>query len=329
MTAVNLRFDMRSLPGGPSHGDLYAAALDMVEWAESLELGPVSVSISEHHGSEDGYVSSPFVLAAAIAGRTKRTQIAIAAALMPLQHPLRLAEDIATIDLVSQGRVTVVLGAGYRPEEFAMFGVDITARGALMERGVETLQLAWTGEPFDFDGETVRITPRPFQRPRPPILLGGSSSAAAKRAARLADGFIPSVPEYVQPYLDECARLGKPPGPCPSVSDPSPIVLVHSDPDVGWRLVGDACLHDVTIYADWIANGRGGAGPYFHVADVDALRVSGRYSVLTPAECVQLALSGGALMLHPLVGGIEPEVAWSSLRLVESNVVPHLRGAST
>jgi hypothetical protein len=138
------------------------------------------------------------------------------------------------------------------------------------------------------------------------------------------------MPEYVQPYLDECARLGEPPGPCPSVSNPSPIALVHADPDVGWKLVGDACLHDLTTYADWISTGRGGAGPYFHVPDVDALRASGRYSVLTPDQCVQLGADTGTLMLHPLVGGVDPAVARSSLQLIESDVVPHLRqlGAS-
>ena len=100
---------------------------------------------------------------------------------------------------------------------------------------------AWTGEPFEFGGQTVRVTPRPHQRPRPPILLAGSSIAAAKRAARIADGFVPSSADLVAEYRNECERLGKDPGPAPTSAEAVLIALVHRDPDVGWKLIADTC----------------------------------------------------------------------------------------
>src|SRR5205823_8131722 len=100
--------------------------------------------------------------------------------------------------------------------EFEMLGVPPSERAARVRETVETLKRAWTGEPFEFRGRTVRVLPTPAQPGGPKITLGGTSEAAARRAARIADGFIPSEPPYWEPYLDECLKLGKPdPGPCP------------------------------------------------------------------------------------------------------------------
>jgi len=143
---VAMRFDLRSVPGGASHAELYEAALACCDWGERVG-DHLFVSVSEHHGSDDGYLPSPLILAAAIAGRTRRANILVAALLLPLHDPLRVAEDIAVLDLVSGGRVDVIYGAGYREEEFDMFGIDIRRRGELMESGLRTLESAWTGEP--------------------------------------------------------------------------------------------------------------------------------------------------------------------------------------
>ncbi|HRE00861.1 MAG TPA: LLM class flavin-dependent oxidoreductase, partial [Ilumatobacteraceae bacterium] len=118
---LGIRFDLR-VPSFATvdHRTQYAAALDMAEWAEGL--GFRFVALSEHHGTPDGYLSAPFTLAAAILGRTKRIKINVAAALVPLHDPVRLAEQLATIDLIGPGRFSFVAGAGYRREEFDMAG---------------------------------------------------------------------------------------------------------------------------------------------------------------------------------------------------------------
>src|SRR5690242_1364318 len=129
---VGLRFDLR-VPSfaATTHERQYAACLDMCAWAD--ELGFDAIAISEHHGVADGYMSSPLTLAAAIAARTKRVRINVAAILVPLHDPIRLAEQLATAAIVADGRLSVVAGMGYRPEEFAMAGVDRAQRGRLFD----------------------------------------------------------------------------------------------------------------------------------------------------------------------------------------------------
>ena len=309
---VSLRFDLRAAPFGPGHPELYEAALASCEWAEK-HFDAVIITLSEHHASSDGYLPSPLVAAAAVAGRTRKAQIMIAALILPLYDVLRLAEDLAVLDLVSGGRVMPIFAAGYRHEEFDMFGVDLAERGALMDEGIAALEQAWTGEPFEYRGRTVRVTPRPGTQPRPPILMGGSSAAAARRAARVADYFIPSTPASEAAYQAELTRLGKPAMPSAGVDRVGPVVLVHPDIDEGWDLVGQHLLHDTQTYAAWLRDGSGGTGPYSHADTVDEVRAGDRYRIITPGECEAMLRDEGGLDLAPLVGGIPPEVAMESL----------------
>src|SRR5205807_2014476 len=175
---VGLRYDLRSAPfAATTHPELYAACLDQSAWAEERDVAQL-VSLSEHHGMEDGFLPSPFTMAAAIAARTSKLPITIAAALFPLHDPIRLAEQIAIADLIARGRISIVAGAGYAVHEFEMAGIDRKQRGRLLEESIEVMRKAWTGEPFEYRGRTIRVTPTPFTKPHPMILLGGSSEAA-------------------------------------------------------------------------------------------------------------------------------------------------------
>ena len=173
-----IRFDLRN-PGfaGVDLADRYAAMLDMAEWAD--RHGALYVNVSEHHGVDDGYLPSALVMAGAIAARTTNVVISINALIAPFHDPLRLAEDIAVVDQLSRGRLSVTLAGGYVLDEFEMFGVDPSERPARVRETVAALRLAWTGEPFEFRGRTVRVTPTPAQPGGPRILLGGSSEAGA------------------------------------------------------------------------------------------------------------------------------------------------------
>src|SRR2546421_10473261 len=153
MTMLGLRYDLRVPPFAPTtHADLYGACLDQCAWAD--ERGLDFVALSEHHGVEDGYLPAPLTLAAAIAGRTRRIPISIAAVLVPLHDPVRLAEELAVLALASGGRVSLVAGLGYRPEEFTMAGGERKARGRLPEEYVGGIRKAWTGGPFERGGRT-------------------------------------------------------------------------------------------------------------------------------------------------------------------------------
>src|SRR5438046_1396245 len=155
MVMLALRFDLRNPPfAETTPSERLRAALDMAAWADTR--GGVAISISEHHGSDDGYLPSPIVFAAALAARTTNVRIGIAALLAPLYDPLRLAEDLAVLDNLSGGRVDLLLANGYVADEFAMFGVPMNERGRRTTEVVETLRKAWTGEPFTFRDRTVR-----------------------------------------------------------------------------------------------------------------------------------------------------------------------------
>ena len=210
-----MRFDMR-VPGTSkaSARELYAAALDMVEWGETN--GCMMALVSEHHGSPDGYLPSPLVFAAALAGRTRTLGIQVAALIVPLHDPIRLAEDMAVLDLASGGRVSYVVAVGYRPEEYAMFGRELKARGRRMDESLEAMRRAWTGELFEYQGRPVRVTPVPVTPGGPPMMMGGNTPVAVRRAARLGMGFLAQGgdPSLQRLYTDECKKYGNEPGAC-------------------------------------------------------------------------------------------------------------------
>jgi hypothetical protein len=122
----SIRYDIRAPAFSCPQADLFSAYLVQYEWAD--RLGFQFVNLHEHNGSDDGYNPSPFVLAAAIAARTKRIKIRLAALILPLHDPIRLVEDAAVVDQISRGRLELVVGAGYRSREFTMFGKDISER---------------------------------------------------------------------------------------------------------------------------------------------------------------------------------------------------------
>src|SRR5439155_21357234 len=198
-------------------------------------------------------------------------------------------------------------------EEFAMFGVPMRERARRVTEMVMTLKGAFTGEPFDFRGRRVRVTPAPFRPGGPAVLLGGSSEAAARRAARIADGFLPSVPEVWDFYRDEVQQLGRPdPGPSPVGN--TTVVALAEDPDEGWERMAPFFLHETNAYGVW-QDPLDPAPPYRVMTGTDELRDSGRYRVLTPEQFVdeQRAASFAFAMLHPLCGGMPIELGWSSL----------------
>ncbi len=322
MTMLGIRFDLRAPAfARVAHADLYAACLDQCAWAD--EHGFDFVALSEHHGVEDGYLPAPLTLAAAIAGRTKRIHISIAAVLVPLHDPVRLAEQLAVLDLASGGRVSLIAGLGYRPEEFAMAGVDRKLRGRLLEEYVGVMRQAWTGEPFAWRGRTVRVTPRP--RGEPMILIGGSTDVAARRAARLRAGFSPAIgdPELAARYQEECARIGFTGGFVTLPQGPG-FVHVSDDPERDWARIAPHALYDAQTYAAWQTPGQR-SQVHVEAPDLAALRRSGVYRVVTPEECVALAAETGRVLLHPLMGGMSPALGWEGLRRFAEKVLPRLR----
>src|SRR5919109_813469 len=154
-----MRFDMRAPDFGASTSDLYAAAIEMSSHAETR--GAITAAVSEHHTMSDGYLPSPLVLATAIAARTSTLPIMTAALILPLYDPIRLAEDMVVLDIISGGRVSYVMAVGYRPEEYEHHGADFRRRGRLVDDQLALLLRAKTGEPFTHAGRRIHVTPSP------------------------------------------------------------------------------------------------------------------------------------------------------------------------
>ena len=325
-----LRFDMRAPTWGPASSEtLYETALDMAAWAE--EQGGIQLVISEHHGVEDGYLPSPLILAAAMAARTKQIAIQVAALVVPLHDPIELAEQMAVLDLLSQGRISYVVAVGYRPEEYAMFGRDFGTRGKRLEESLDTMRKAWSGESFDYEGRPNLVRPLPRTPGGPTLLMGGHSAAAARRAARLGLGMIGggTNPDLHALYHDACQALGKAPG---LFVDPPPGAItagfVAEDPDQAWVEMGPHLLHDAQQYAKWM--GPDQARITGQLADsVEQLKANqGIYRIMTPQEAIQYVQDNGIFVAMPLCGGLPPDLAWPSLELLTQRVLPAVQKGS-
>jgi len=323
-----MRFDMRAPNESVPAAELYRAALEMAEWGEAQ--GCLAVQVSEHHASSDGYLPAPLVLAAALAGRTRRLPIQVAALILPLHDPIELAEQMVVLDLASGGRVSYVLAVGYREEEYAACGRDFATRGRRMDVCLAALQQAFRGEAFDFEGRCVRVLPRPATAGGPPLLLGGGSPAAVRRAARFGLGMVTQGGDATLAalYRAECERHGRAPG--AFIDPPAGTVtsaFVAEDPDIAWERIGPHLLHDARMYAAWL--GASGSVAKSAAASVAALRAEqGPYRIFTPDEAIEHVRRNGVLLLQPLCGGIPPAVAWEHLELVAKRVMPALRSSS-
>lgn len=188
-------YDFRNPAGsGVPTSRVYGEILDQIVACE--EWGYDLVWFTEHHFMDDGYLPAWVPVAGAVAARTARIRIGTDIALLPLAHPVRLAEECAVLDNLSNGRLDLGLGAGYAPHEFAAFGVSLKNRVSLMEEGIQILRAAWTNEPFSFHGkrwdfDNLRVTPEPVQAGGPPIWLAAMTEAGARRAARFDCHFLP------------------------------------------------------------------------------------------------------------------------------------------
>jgi alkanesulfonate monooxygenase SsuD/methylene tetrahydromethanopterin reductase-like flavin-dependent oxidoreductase (luciferase family) len=177
----------------------------------------------EHHQQADAFLPNPVLLAGLVGMRTKRIKVGPSVLLAPLYHPIRLAEDVAMIDLATKGRFVCALGVGYVPEDFDAFGIPFKQRGRRTEECIEILRRAWTGERFSYPSkyytlENIRITPTPYTEAGPPIWAAGWSRPGIERAGRMADGLIADpmqslqvIKEHAREYREVAKRHGRTP----------------------------------------------------------------------------------------------------------------------
>lgn len=208
-------------PRGENIGKVLREAIVEAQVAE--QSGFDSCLFSEHHQQEDAYIPNVILMAGMVGVNTTRIRVGTCVTLIPLWHPVHAAEDAAIVDQITGGRMILSVGVGYQERDFGAFGLSISERAGRSEEGVEVLKKCWTEERFSHRGkfyqlDDVMITPKPFQKPRPPIWMAAWTNVGLKRAARIADAWITSPLEHVQVikrfgnlYREEARKHGKTP----------------------------------------------------------------------------------------------------------------------
>ena len=223
--------------------------------------------LTEHHFCDDGYTPSPLVLAGAIGAATTRMRIGTNLMLLPLHDPVRMAEDAATVSLLTGGRFDLGIGIGYRQLEFDQFDRKLSQRPSMMEEGVEIIRRAWTGETVGFQGKRFRvgdlaITPAPVHRPD--LLLGGMAEPAIDRAARIGDGFLCTGGIGLDLYAQALERHGKTPAEGKAVL--GCWAIIADDPQAEAARLGEHILYQSNEYIRWGAFGPPDETPLFEDA---------------------------------------------------------------
>ena len=242
--------------------------------------------------------------------------ILLAAVVLPLCDPVRLAEEMSVLDIVSRGRVAYVFGVGHRREEYEQFGVDYNRRGALADEKLSLLRELLAGKRADHDGRAIIVTPSPVSDGGPRLLIGGGSIAAAERAGRFGLGLLAQAnpPGMQVAYEAACRANGHEPVSIQVREPGAPTaVFVAEDVDAAWAEIGPHLLHDAMTAASY-RDGEVGVASISPARTVDELRADGRaYRVLTLDEAAARVRAGGRLPLAPLCGGLPPNLAWPYL----------------
>jgi len=331
---IGVVYDFRKpLDSGMTHSALYGAILDQVQWLDGLGLD--LVWFTEHHFVEDGYLPSWIPVASAMASRTRHVRFSCDVCLLPFNHPIRLAEDLAVLDNISNGRVEVGIGMGYAPHEFRGFGLPISRRVSLTDEGLAVLRRAFAGDAFSFEGkrytfQNVKITPGYVQSGGPPLWVAAMAEAGAERAARFSANLLPQGPRARS--LDHWSAQLRAKGGDPDMFRVGIIrsCLVTDDPERDWAVVRTAERRRMEVYNRFRAEAGGHGG----VAGItEAIRIPQTWVVGNVEHCVaeltRFIREYGFtdIVTWGVPPGMRPEQMAPSLERFAREVAPRLKAA--
>ncbi len=311
---IQFHFDMMNQPGAATPARLYAEALDIVEYLDQ-RIDLHAAVLSEHHMAT--YMTDPIPFGYAVAARTRHCRVRIQSAVAANYDPVRLAEQTALLDIVSNGRSDLTLAWGYDPAERDMYPRELPA-AQLMPRLIELLRTAWRGEPFTWGERKGQLKQLPVQDPIR-IFIAGMAEPAVRRAAQLGDGFMPMMNESVPQYLQYCEEYGRTPG---EICQPPPYKYFHvsEDPAAAWEKIRPHAQHDLDTYWQWMAHF--GVPQQFAPATWEECQASSDYMIFTPEQAIDYLRNSNIFYTKPLLGGLDPAVAWESIRLLAEQVFP-------
>jgi alkanesulfonate monooxygenase SsuD/methylene tetrahydromethanopterin reductase-like flavin-dependent oxidoreductase (luciferase family) len=322
-------YDCRRTPDSSlSMTDVYAATIEQAVLAD--QFGFDHVWFTEHHFLADGYLPAFQPLAGAIAARTEQIRISTDIALMPLYHPLRLAEEMAVLDNISNGRMELGIGMGYVPEEFEAFGVPLKNRVSMTEEGIDILRLAWGDGPFSYAGKRYRMSdvdvhPKPVQPGGPPLWIAAMSTPGALRAARFGTNLLPQGQraEVLDPYRAAVAEDGRNPDDFRTGIIRS--FYVSDDRERDWPVVREAERFRMAVYNTFMEStpddygwrNPGGIPQSSFMGTADEC-IAEMVSFATEYGVTDIASSG-------LPPGVDPEFMNTNIERLASEVLPTVR----
>tara|TARA_B100001029_G_C15003663_1_gene419717 strand:- start:154 stop:1128 length:975 start_codon:yes stop_codon:yes gene_type:complete len=321
-------YDCRHVPGGQmTMTDVYSATVEQAVLAD--KLGFDHLWFSEHHFLEDGYLPAFQPLAGAIAARTTQIRISNDIALLPLYHPVRLAEELAVLDHISNGRMEFGIGMGYVPKEFEAFGVPLKNRVSMTDEAIEILRLAWKDEPFSFKGKryelsNINVYPKPVQPLGPPLWIAAMKEPGALRAARFETNLLPQGrrEDVLDPWRNELKAQGKDPNDYRVGIIRS--VYVTDDKERDWPVIREAERFRMGVYNTFMAEtpdeygwGSGDGIPQNVIIGTPSEVISQLKAFIDAYGITDIATSG-------LPPGIDPEFMAANLERLAREVIPEL-----
>ena len=338
-----LLYSLQSRPDKPAtQAQIYREMLEEVEAGEAL--GFDSAWLVEHHFLADGLCPSPLVAAAAMAARTRRMTIGTSMYLLPLHRPVQSAEDVAVLDNISNGRIILGVAAGYRPEEFAGYEEERAGRERRMEEQLDIMIKAWTTESFSYDGRYYKIpetsvTPKPVQKPRPPIWIGASTRAGVRRAAQWADALVASPRHHIAELKHHFAIYGEYLGQFGKHTTCVPVireVFCAPTTEQAEEEARDGVMHiHGGMYGKWagVRPLRDDHGDLVKdPATVTFQSHRERFIIGSPDHCVreikryQSEIGMDYLICWMQLPGVEMDKTMNSMRLFSREVMPHIKG---
>lgn len=327
-------------PDSVAWDEFYRSHIDLI--VESERLGFDEAWLTEHHFIDDGYSPSLFPIGAAIAARTERIRIGTFLLLLPLHNPVRVAEDTATLDIISGGRFDLGVGLGYRPGEFDDQGIPARERAGRMQESLPILRRLLAGEHVTVDGKynrlnDIRISPPALQKPHPPIWVGGTAPKAIERAATMGMHFLSGGPGSAAVYDDALRANGR---------DPRDFHVAATLPTYvaptrqrAWEIAAEPLRTMTAGYLQWTAEAAGTS-----TDDLPKLpsveEIVGRQSmdffggdmlVGSPQDVIEKIAKyrSGARLTHLVAGmalpGMRPREIRSGMELFAREVIPHFR----
>lgn len=342
-------------PGTKSEQRIVGEQMEILQAAE--DLGFDSVWPAEHHFSEYGYCVSAGLMLAALTRTTKRIRLGTGIVVLPFQNPIRVAEEYALLDLMSDGRVDFGIGRGYQPHEFRGYGVDQTKSRGIFNEAIEVILQAWTRERVEYSGvhfeiHDVPVRPKPLQKPHPPVWMAALSPESFVQAGRKGFNLLcapvfgfggSSGAENLQNYRDALRKEGHD----PATKQIAALCMIYVAPtaEEAARDFSDPVIWYYRTFSKYIAPPPGeppvkGYEPYVGVRDLAAavtweqLQQVGAVICGTPEQCVkrigqmQETLGFTKLLCWTRLGGLDHRKVIRSMELMQNHVIPQFRKPS-